>query len=324
MPLTQTSPSRIQIEDVWPQIDCGRYPVKRSVGDHVEVWATIFRDGHEQLGASILYRAPGARAWREAEMQHDENDRWTGSFRADIAGRWAFTIQAWVDRFESWRDELRRKVEAGQTDLASELQEGAALLNVAELDVETALAGTERDRSELIQRGRTLEVDVDRERARVGAWYELFPRSWGGFVGVSQVLPELADLGFDVVYLPPIHPIGTTNRKGRNNTLTPEPGDPGSPWAIGGKEGGHTAINPELGTIDEFDRLVATARALGIEIALDFAIQCSPDHPWLVKHPEWFHHRPDRTLNYAENRPKRYQDIYNVNLRSQHWQGLSA
>jgi starch synthase (maltosyl-transferring) len=326
MTLPQTRPPRIQIEDVWPQIDCGRYPVKRTVGDEIEVWATIFRDGHELVGAAILYRGPGSSDWEEAEMRkvEDQPDRWTGSFHVDRCGRWEFTIEAWVDRFESWRDELRRKVEAGQTDLASELQEGAALLGVPELDVTAALATAELDRSEQTRLVHSLEVDADRPLARFGAWYELFPRSWGGFKGVEKALPELAALGFDVVYLPPIHPIGKTNRKGRNNAVAAAKGDPGSPWAIGGKEGGHTAVSPELGKIEDFDRLVARARKLGIEIALDFAIQCSPDHPWLEEHPEWFHRRPDGTLKYAENPPKRYQDIYNVNFDSEDWQGLWA
>jgi starch synthase (maltosyl-transferring) len=326
MTLPQTRPPRIQIEDVWPQIDCGRYPVKRTVGDEVEVWATIFRDGHELVGAAILYRGPGSSEWEEAEMRkvEDQPDRWTGSFPVDRCGRWEFTIEAWVDRFESWRDELRRKVEAGQTDLASELQEGAALLGVPELDVTAALATAELDRSEQTRLVHSLEVDADRTLARFGAWYELFPRSWGGFKGVEKALPELAALGFDVVYLPPIHPIGKTNRKGRNNAVAAAKGDPGSPWAIGTREGGHTAVSPELGKIEDFDRLVARARKLGIEIALDFAIQCSPDHPWLEEHPEWFHRRPDGTLKYAENPPKRYQDIYNVNFDSEDWQGLWA
>src|SRR5262245_45090691 len=317
-------PPRIQIEDVWPQIDCGRYPVKRSIGDAVEVWATIFRDGHESLGAAILSRQPGSTTWRETPLTDAGNDRWTGSFTVDAPGRWEFTVQAWVDRFESFRDELRRKVEAGQTDLDSELQEGAVLFKVLELDAESALESTESDRSEATGLVRTLGVDVDRERARFGAWYELFPRSWGGVAGVEKVLPELAKLGFDVVYLPPIHPIGRTNRKGKNNALTAGPDEPGSPWAIGNEHGGHTAIEPDLGTVDDFDRLVAAGRRLGVEVALDFAIQCSPDHPWLKEHPEWFHRRPDGTLKYAENPPKRYQDIYNVNFDSPDWQGLWA
>jgi starch synthase (maltosyl-transferring) len=322
MPPPPSKPPRIQIEDVWPQIDCGRYPVKRSVGERVEVWATIFRDGHDSLGAAILHRPPGAVTWQEAPLAAVGNDRWTGSFAVDSPGRWEFTIQAWLDRFESFRDELRRKVEAGQTELDSELEEGAALFGVSELDVETALASTETDRSEATGLLRPLGILVDREQARFGAWYELFPRSWGGFAGVEKVLPELARLGFDVVYLPPIHPIGKTNRKGRNNALTAESGDPGSPWAIGGEEGGHTALDPELGTIEDFARLVGAGRRHGVEIALDFAIQCSPDHPWLKEHPEWFHRRPDGTLKYAENPPKRYQDIYNVNFDSPDWQAL--
>ncbi|HZQ66869.1 MAG TPA: alpha-1,4-glucan--maltose-1-phosphate maltosyltransferase [Gaiellaceae bacterium] len=322
MPLPRTKPPRIQIEAVWPQLDGGRYPVKRSVGDDVEVWATIFRDGHESLGAAVLHRAPGAPTWHETPLLPVGNDRWTARFRVDAPGRWEFTVQAWVDRIESFRDELRRKVDGGQTDLASELEEGALLLGVDALDVQTALASTASDRSEGTGLARPLAVDVDRERARFGAWYELFPRSWGGFRGVERVLPELAELGFDVVYLPPIHPIGVTNRKGRNNALVAAPGDPGSPWAIGSAEGGHTAVDPALGSIEDFDRLVAAGRRHGVEIALDFAIQCSPDHPWLAEHPEWFHRRPDGTLKYAENPPKRYQDIYNVNFDSPDWEGL--
>ncbi|MGE5273138.1 MAG: alpha-1,4-glucan--maltose-1-phosphate maltosyltransferase [Verrucomicrobiota bacterium] len=322
MPLPPTTPPRIQIEGVWPQIDGGRYPVKRTVGQTVEVRATIFRDGHESLGASVLHRRAGAVTWQEAPLAAVGNDRWTGSFTVDAPGRWEYTIQAWVDRFESFREELRRKVEAGQTDLTSELDEGALLFGVRELDVKTALASTETDRTEATGLLRPLGVLVDRERARFGAWYELFPRSWGGFAGVERMLPELARLGFDVVYLPPIHPIGTTNRKGRNNALTAAPGDPGSPWAIGRGEGGHTAVDPGLGTIEDFDRLVAAGGLHGVEVALDFAIQCSPDHPWLKEHPEWFHRRPDGTLKYAENPPKRYQDIYNVNFDSPDWRGL--
>jgi len=324
MPPPRNKPPRIQIEDVWPQIDCGRYPVKRSLGDEVEVWARIFRDGHESLGAVLLYRGPESTAWREAPLSGVGNDRWTGSFHVDAPGRWQFTVQAWVDRFESFRDELRRKVEAGQTDLDSELKEGALLFGVEELYVQTALASTESDRSETTRLVRTLEVDADRGRARFGSWYELFPRSWGGFRGVEGVLPELANLGFDVVYLPPIHPIGVTNRKGRNNSLAAGSDDPGSPWAIGSELGGHTAVDPGLGTVEDFARLVAAGRKHGVEIALDFAIQCSPDHPWLRDHPEWFHRRPDGTLKYAENPPKRYQDIYNVNFDSPDWQRLWA
>jgi starch synthase (maltosyl-transferring) len=321
LPKTNEPPARIQIQRITPQVDCGRYAVKRTTGDRVEVTADIFRDGHEQLGAAIRFKPAGATRWQEAPLVALGNDRWSGSFAVDRCGTWCYRVEAWVDRVASFQDELRRKVAAGQDDLSSELAEGAALLGEAELTVDAALAATAGDRSGKTW-SQTYEVDVDRPLARFGAWYELFPRSWGGFAGVRKQLPRLAELGFDVVYLPPIHPIGASNRKGRNNAATAAPGDPGSPWAIGSAEGGHDAIDPGLGTLAEFDRLVAEANALGLEIALDFAIQCSPDHPWLKQHPEWFNRRPDGTLKYAENPPKRYQDIYNVNFESEDWKGL--
>jgi starch synthase (maltosyl-transferring) len=321
LPTTKQPPARIQVQDVRPQIDCGRYPVKRVVGERVEVEATIFKDGHDTIGAAIRVRGPGEKRWREEPLVPLGTDRFGGSFAVDRPGRWQFAVCAWTDRIATWQDELRRKIEAGQTDLSGELAEGAALLGRDALTVEEGLAAEHSERhGELTTE--PLGVDVDRELARFGAWYELFPRSWGGFRGVAAVLPSLAELGFDVVYLPPIHPIGHTNRKGRNNTLTAAPDDPGSPWAIGSEEGGHDAINPELGTWDDFDAMIAAAREAGVEIALDFAIQCSPDHPWLKEHPEWFYRRPDGTLKYAENPPKRYQDIYNVNFESENWQAL--
>jgi starch synthase (maltosyl-transferring) len=341
-------------------IDCGRFPVKRTAGDVVEVSADIWRDGHDIIRADILHRGPGARTWSRSEMRridaHLDGDRWAGTFTVTEIGRWQYTIEAWTDEFATWRDELARKVEAGQEDLASELLEGVLLLEQA-LDridddsdrriVERAIeqlrdetlppperhavaldsllgGAVERwpDRRDPSTLDAPLEVIVDRERARFGAWYELFPRSWGGLRGVREQLPELKELGFDVVYLPPIHPIGHRNRKGRNNALVAGPDDPGSPWAIGSELGGHTAIHPDLGTIEDFDALTAAARELDMDIALDFAIQCSADHPWLTEHPEWFNHRPDGTLKYAENPPKRYQDIYNVNWDTDDWQGL--
>jgi starch synthase (maltosyl-transferring) len=321
-PSAKTPPARIQIQDVEPVVDCGRYAVKRTVGDTVDVSATIFRDGHEVLEASIRYRRPKERRWRDAPMRLLGNDRWTGSFEVDACGRWVYTVEAWVDRRATWVGELRRKVEAGQEDLSGELSEGAVLFEVDSLSIEEGLELGGGDRHGVTSLGKPLELDVDRALARFGSWYELFPRSWGGFKGLLDVLPQLADLGFDVVYFPPIHPIGTRNRKGRNNALRAKRGDPGSPWAIGSEAGGHDAVNPELGTIEDFDRLVERARATGVEIALDLAIQCSPDHPWLKEHPEWFHRRPDGTLKYAENPPKRYQDIYNVNFDSEDWRGL--
>jgi len=313
--------SRIQIQDLDPLVDCGRYASKACVDDEVRVEATIFRDGHELLGAALRTKPHGATRWRETPMSDLGNDRWAATFTPDRCGRWCYRIEAWVDPVASFQWELRRKVEGGQQDLASELAEGALLLDRETITVEEALAAEPGARLERTW-SQTVNVEVDRERARFGSWYELFPRSWGGFAGVERQLPRLAELGFDVLYLPPIHPIGRTNRKGRNNTLEAGPADPGSPWAIGAEEGGHTAVHPELGTLKEFERLVKTARRNELDIALDYAIQCSPDHPWLREHPEWFHRRPDGTLKYAENPPKRYQDIYNVNFDSDDRDGL--
>jgi starch synthase (maltosyl-transferring) len=320
VPLPKTPQPRIQIQAVEPVLDCGRYAVKRTVGDVVGVYATVFKDGHDILAGAVRVKGPGERAWREQPLLPLGEDRWGGAFTPDRPGRWQFAVVAWTDRIATWQHELRRKVEAGQEDLSGELSEGAALLGRA-VTVEEGLAAEAGDRhGEAVSA--PLEVDVDRVLARFGSWYELFPRSWGGFRGVAAVLPRLAELGFDVLYLPPVHPIGETNRKGRNNAVVAGPGDVGSPWAIGSKHGGHEAINPELGTWADFDAMVAAAKKAGVEIALDFAIQCSPDHPWLQEHPEWFNRRPDGTLKYAENPPKKYQDIYNVNFESEDWQGL--
>jgi starch synthase (maltosyl-transferring) len=313
--------SRIQIQGIEPLVDCGRFAAKACVGDDVRVSATVFRDGHEVLRTALRVKPPGAARWRGEPMADFGNDRFAGSFTPDASGRWSYRVEAWVDPVASFQWELRRKLEGGQQDLSSELAEGALLLGRKELTVEEALAAEPKQKLERTQ-SQALDLEVDRELARFGAWYELFPRSWGGFAGVEQLLPRFAELGFDVLYLPPVHPIGTTNRKGRNNALTAAAGDPGSPWAIGGAEGGHTAINPELGTEAEFESLVSRAREHGLEIALDYAIQTSPDHPWLREHPEWFHRRPDGTLKYAENPPKRYQDIYNVNFDSEDREGL--
>ncbi len=322
-PSTRQLPARIQIQDVRPQVDCGRYPVKVTQGDPVELAASIFKDGHDILRAVVRYRPAGSRKWSEGPLEPIGNDRWRGSFEPMELGRWQYQVEAWVDRYATMLDELDRKLTGGQADLAGELAEAELLFGPGKLEKwRAAAAGLgAKDRYGKAASG-TLEADVEREQARCGAWYELFPRSWGGFKGVEKVMPKLAELGFDVLYLPPIHPIGTTNRKGRNDAPTAAKGDPGSPWAIGGPEGGHDAIHSELGTEQEFDQLVAAARKHGIEIALDFAIQCSPDHPWLGQHPEWFNRRPDGTLKYAENPPKRYQDIYNVNFDSEDWRGL--
>jgi len=322
--LPSKRPPRIQIQNVRPQVDCGRHPVKATTGDRIAVTADIFKDGHDVLRAVVRYRPLGTRKWNERPLEPLGNDHWAGSFEVTQLGRWQFGIEAWVDRGSTLLDELQRKLDAEQVDLTGEVAEIEALLGPGTVEEwrDRALELAPKDRYGKASLEQPLEVDVERERARFGSWYELFPRSWGGFRGVAKVLPQLAELGFDVVYLPPVHPIGTTNRKGRNNALVAEPGDPGSPWAIGGPEGGHDSIHPELGTWKDFDAMVESGRAAGVEVALDLAIQCSPDHPWLTEHPEWFSRRPDGTLKYAENPPKRYQDIYNVNFDSEAWQAL--
>jgi starch synthase (maltosyl-transferring) len=349
---------RIAIEDVRPEIDGGRHPIKRILGDELEVQADVFCDGHDQLRALVRFALDG-QEWRETPMVLFDNDRWVGRIRLDQLGLWRYTIEAWIDRFESWRDEFEKKRQAGQ-DVELELIEGRAIVAAAlrqagpddSAQVRTVLTnfagGDTCRRTELMlssklrdlmarcqPRGgvvrypRELEIIVDRKAARFAAWYEMFPRSQGMVAGKSASfedciarLPEVARLGFDVVYLVPIHPIGRINRKGKSNSTVAEPGDPGSPYAIGSVEGGHRAVNPELGTLSDFRRFVGAAAALGIEVALDFAIQCAPDHPWVREHPEWFRFRPDGTIKYAENPPKKYQDIVNVDFYNPDWTGL--
>jgi starch synthase (maltosyl-transferring) len=303
---------RITIADVTPSVDCGRWPAKACVGDRVEVAATIVRDGHEPLRAAVRYRKPRGR-WREEPLGFLGNDRFAGAFPVDTVGRYRFEIEAWIDRYAGWLDEHDRKLAAGQEDLTGELAEGEALFGDGTVeDWRTAAdALGARDRHGASRSAPPLEIDVERERARASAWYELFPRSWGGLAGVTEAVPSLAELGFDIVYLPPIHPIGRTNRKGRNNAEHARPGDVGSPWAIGATEGGHDAICPALGDEADVAVLVDALHRHGMELALDLALQCAPDHPWLREHPEWFQHRPDGSLKYAENPPKRYQDIHN-------------
>ena len=355
----RTRPSAVLIEDLFPQLDGGRYRVKRCPGDSVRVSATIFRDGHDRLRAAVRYRAPGATRWQEAPMArvdaHLDGDRWSGEFTVEEIGRWSWQIVAWTDHFASWQEELRRKLAGGQMELDSELAEGAGLLEQArsrskgvereriglalEQLSDPSVEGDTRHRAALDPalleacdrwpdreggaRSALVRVDVERERARFGSWYELFPRSWGGFDGVRERLGELSELGFDVLYLPPIHPIGVLHRKGPNNSPKAGPTTPGSPWAIGGADGGHTADRTPSSARSRISSAWShAAREHDIEIALDFAFQCSPDHPWLEEHPEWFKHRPDGTIKYAENPPKSYQDIYPLDFECERWQSL--
>ncbi len=360
---------RVVIEQVEPSIDGGRFPIKRTPGEAVQVTADIFADGHDVLGGVVRYRAlpdnpdgqPGA--WAEAPLRLVDNDRWTGRFTPGHVGRCEFTIEAWVDAFASWRSALVRRVAASQV-AEGDVLEGAALVRAAAARAEAVSPGDAEWLSAMADRlaaagdaearARTalgedllatlrrypdrehatslegpLPVLVERERARVGAWYEMFPRSTspvpgrsGTFRDAEARLPAIAAMGFDVLYLPPIHPIGTTARKGPGNNPVAAPGDPGSPWAIGSPDGGHMAVEPGLGTLEDFDRFAAAARDAGLEIALDIAYQCSPDHPYVTSHPEWFRHRPDGSIKYAENPPKKYQDIFPIDFDSAAWPAL--
>jgi starch synthase (maltosyl-transferring) len=345
--------SRIAIEGVWPEINSGRFAAKRAVGDVVAVEADVFCDGHEKIAAALLYRRHDEKDWSEVPMHFVDNDRCRGAFIPDTNTRYLYTIIAWRDLYASWADEIGKKHKAGQP-IALDLIEGKQLVEKTraeggdDIDADEleklleALEGIESApgkfalltsdavrrlfsrnglRPHLTRYDKELSLWVDRRRADFSAWYELFPRSQSGdakrhgtFDDVIARLPYVRDLGFDVLYFPPIHPIGTTNRKGRNNSLTPSPDDPGSPYAIGSEEGGHDAIHAELGSLADFERLVKAAKSHGLEIALDFAIQCSPDHPWIKENPEWFDWRPDGTIKFAENPPKKYEDIVNVHF----------
>jgi len=350
---------RAVIDTVSPQIEGGRFAIKRTVGEEVVVHADVFCDGHDVLRCVLLFGREGATEWAEAPMRHLGNDRWTASFVVGELGRWGYTVVAWVDRFFTWRHDLARRTDpkdiAVATQVGAELvreaaaraaggartrlaEFGEALRTASEPDAAKRI-GADEELGQLMARhgerlfptryDRTLPVVVDPERARFGAWYEMFPRSCaadgathGTFADCEKRLPYVAEMGFDVLYLPPVHPIGTTYRKGPNNALVAGPDDPGSPWAIGAPEGGHTALHRELGTLADFRRLVRAAREHGIEVAMDIAFQCSPDHPWVQEHPAWFRWRPDGTVQYAENPPKKYQDIYPFDFETDEWLAL--
>jgi starch synthase (maltosyl-transferring) len=337
------------IEDVYPLIDGGRFPVKRIVGERVDVWADVYRDGHDVVAAALVWRREQDREWRREPMTLHSNDRWGGSFIPDAPGRYVYAIEAWTDEFGTWRHGFALKQKAG-ADLTLDAIEGAGMLTKAQVTSQAAAAVILRQCEEYLQTGETapllsdelkdamaesqMRADLtrsqlfpfvaDRPRARAGAWYEMVPRSQGVVPGQHGTfkdciarLPDVAAMGFDVVYLTPIHPIGRTNRKGRNNAVTASEGDPGSPYAIGADEGGHDAVHPELGTLADFRDFVAACKQLDMEVALDFAVQCSPDHPWIKQHPQWFKRRPDGSMRYAENPPKKYQDIVNPDFSSE-------
>jgi starch synthase (maltosyl-transferring) len=351
---------RVVIENVKPQVNCGQYPIKRIVGEEVVVTADVFGDGHDEVKAVLRYRHAKKKNWSEVPMSFLGNDRWQVSFRPDSMGRFEYTLQGWVDHFYTWQKGLKKKFEANQ-DITVELQIGAQLMEASattakpgqqkrlrkwaeQLNKPNSIAdavalATGDDVSELMHAccdrqnvtdyHKILTVEVERQKALFSTWYEFFPRSaaqeaghHGTFQDCERLLPRIAEMGFDTIYLPPIHPIGHAFRKGKNNSVTSQPGEPGSPWAIGAESGGHKSILPELGSEEDFRHFVQAAREHGIEVALDFAIQCSPDHPYVKEHPQWFKWRPDGTVQYAENPPKKYQDVLPVNFETEDWQNL--
>lgn len=362
---------RVIIEDVQPQVGCGRYSAKRTLGDTVTVTAAIFADGHDHIAGRLLFRHEKDRTWRSIAITPLTNDLWSATFVVDKPGTWSYTIEAWIDHFGTWHTDLQKRLAAQHDPTADAisasqniplaLRTGVILLEEAATRAKGAdakLIGRARaslqenvDKTDLVSNPiddeliaivnrypdltlvtryeQKLSLWVDRERARFSTWYELFPRSasadpsrHGTFADVEALLPDIAAMGFDVLYLPPIHPIGEAFRKGPNNNVVASKGDPGSPWAIGAKDGGHTAIHKQLGTLADFEHLVAAARTHGMELALDIAFQCSPDHPWVTEHADWFIKRPDGSIQYAENPPKKYQDIYPLNFESSGWRAL--
>ncbi len=350
--------NRVMIEEVTPEINAGRFAVKRIIGEETVVEADVYADGHDAISCVVLYRKEGNDKWIEVPMTALENDRWRTSFVTRELGRYQYTVMGWIDPFKTWARDFEKRVQAGQ-DLSVDFQIGAALVEAASRRAvlthkawltsyaEALRVGGEEGISKALSPelarlmwehagrnfattySKVLEIVVDRERACYGAWYEMFPRSTspvpgqhGTFKDLEARLPYIAEMGFDVLYLPPIHPIGTSFRKGRNNSTRVAPGDPGSPWAIGSADGGHKAIHPQLGTLDDFHHLLRSAKDMGLEVAIDIAFQCSPDHPYVKEHPEWFRKRPDGTFQYAENPPKKYQDIYPFDFECEQWREL--
>jgi starch synthase (maltosyl-transferring) len=350
---------RVAIEAVTPEIDCGRFPIKRVVGDTVIVEAAVFADGHDQVACRLLYWQD-PKNLRTSPMVALPNDLWRGEFSVEKLGRYQYTIEGWIDHFQTWRSALVKRV-AAQQDVHVELLIGADLIEEAAAQAPAKNAELLRQWAKRLQEakdkpeganialdeellrimqqyplrnfatryGKDLSVTVDREKARFSTWYEVFPRScspqpgrFGTFRDCEQELPYIASMGFDVVYLPPIHPIGRSFRKGKNNSTEPQPTDVGSPWAIGSTEGGHKSIHPQLGTVEDFQHFRSAAEKQGLEVALDIAFQTAPDHPYVREHPEWFRKRPDGTIQYAENPPKKYQDIFPLNFERPQWRTL--
>ena len=351
---------RVVIEDVRPQIDCGRFPIKRVAGETVVVEANVFADGHDHVACQLSYWRKNEGAAQYSPMIPIGNDRWRGEFPVQSVGQYEYTVEGWIDRFATWRSDLIKRIAAGQ-DIRVELLIGAQIIEEvagraagedadlfrrfirrlrekkdkesgknAALDSDLLKAVQRYPERDLVTRHvKPLAVVVDREKARFSTWYEVFPRSCsrepgrhGTLRDCEGTLPYIASMGFDVVYLPPIHPIGQTFRKGKNNSITAEPDDVGSPWAIGSKEGGHTSIHPKLGTLEDFKKFIASAKGYGLEVALDIAYQCTPDHPYVEQHREWFRTRPDGTIQYAENPPKLYQDIFPLDFENREWHAL--
>jgi starch synthase (maltosyl-transferring) len=351
---------RVVIERVAPDVDCGRFPIKRVIGETVIVQADVFSDGHDVVSPVLMYRKEGDTTWREIPMEFLGNDRWEAAFTVLELGSYYYMVSGRIDHFTTWRNDMEKKFKAG-ANLAVDRLIGAGLiedatewvhgndrkrllkmakqirdaendveaLRIAQNDELERLMGTCSDSRSTTAYGKTLEVVVERREALFSAWYELFPRSCsresgghGTFRECENFLPLIAEMGFDVVYFPPVHPIGRTHRKGRNNAPVAEEEDPGSPWAIGAVEGGHKGIHPELGTMEDLARFIARAKDLGVEVAMDIAFQCSPDHPYVREHPEWFRWRPDGTVQYAENPPKKYEDIIPFHFECEQWQTL--
>jgi starch synthase (maltosyl-transferring) len=347
--------SRVIIENVQPSVDGGLYPAKRTVGERVDVTANIFGDGHDHIRANVLYKKENADNWTAVELLHSFNDEWSASFTVMETGRFVFTVEAWIDHFETWYDGFKKKA-AAKVDVRVELLEGDIFLKTVGKGNKELLAKAKKledkdhyhdsiswvlskEFEEIVHRfplrenettyQQELIIVVEKKDVLFNTWYEFFPRSsaleagkHGTFHDSIKLLPRVSAMGFDVLYFPPIHPIGKVNRKGKNNSVRSQPGEPGSPWAIGSDEGGHKSVLPALGTLDDYRQLIQEAAKYNIKIALDLAFQCAPDHPYVKEHPEWFKQRPDGSIQYAENPPKKYQDIYPFNFECDNWQEL--